>query len=369
MTRICHVTSVHPANDVRIFHKECASLARHYEVFLIAPNVADATIQGVHRLGVELPSGRLRRQLHLNRVVEKALAVDADIYHFHDPELIPIGLRIKRHGKLVIFDSHEDVPMQILTKEYLPIWTRKPLSKIYAAMERIRLSRYDALITVTPTILERLQRINPKTVMVTNYPDFKDMPHNWRNNEQPCVCFAGEIAERYMHENIINALAETKARYLLAGRVFIQGYFQHLQQLPMWNRVEYLGVLPPEEVSSIYQRADIGLVLLDYSPNVSYRKGTLGVLKMFEYMMAGIPFIATDFELWQQIVDKYHCGICIDPHDTQAIANAINYLADNPDIARQMGENGRQAVKQTYNWQTQEKVLLDLYQSLLENRH
>lgn len=365
MTRVCHVTSVHPANDVRIFHKECVSLARHYEVFLIAPNVADAVFDGVHRIGVELPAGRLRRQMHLNKVVDKALSINADIYHFHDPELISVGLRIKRHGKKVIFDSHEDVPMQILTKEYLPRWSRKPLSKIYAMMERMRLSRYDALVTVTPTILDRLTAINPNTVMVTNYPDYKSLPRIEHNKDEKYVCFAGEIAERYMHENIINCLSQTKAKYLLAGRIFINDYFHRLQQLDGWQRVEYLGVLPPEEVGTIYQRSDIGLVLLDYSPNVGYHKGTLGVLKMFEYMMAGIPFIATDFELWQEIVDKYHCGICINPHDTQAIADAINYLTDNPQIAHEMGENGRRAVEQVYNWATQEKILLDLYKSLL----
>lgn len=369
MTRICHVTSVHPANDVRIFHKECKSLAKCYDVYLIAPNVEDAVVDGIHRVGVSLPQGRLKRPLYLNRVVKKALEVDAQVYHFHDPELIPIGLKIKAHGKKVVFDSHEDVPMQLLTKEYLPRWSRPILSKIYATMERMRLSHYDALVTVTPSILERLLTINPRSVMVTNYPNYKETPHDWRQTDTPYVCFAGEIAERYMHENIINSLSQTPARYLLAGRVFIQDYFQHLQALPAWNRVEYQGVLPPDQVNGLYQKADIGLVLLDYSPNVGYHKGTLGVLKMFEYMMAGIPFIATDFELWQDIVDRYNCGICINPHDTQAIANAINYLIDNPDTARQMGENGRRAVQEVYNWHSQEQILLDLYRSLLSDNN
>ncbi|MCQ2274299.1 MAG: glycosyltransferase [Bacteroidales bacterium] len=364
MIRICHVTSVHPANDVRIFYKECLSLAKHYEVFLVAPNVEDAVIQGVHRVGVTLPTGRLKRQLHLRRVLKKALEVNADIYHFHDPELIPVGLKIKRHGKKIIFDSHEDVPMQLLTKEYLPRWSRPILSHIYATMERIRLARYHALVTVTPTILERLATINPHSVMVTNYPNYQAIEHNWDSATQHYVCFAGEVAERYMHENIINALGQTEAKYLLAGRVFIEPYFKKLQTLANWNRVEYLGVLPPTEVGQLMQRADIGLVLLDYSPNVGYHKGSLGVLKMFEYMMAGIPVIATDFELWQEIIERYDCGICVNPNNTQAIADAINYLIHNPDIARQKGENGRRAVQQVYNWATQEQILFDLYKTL-----
>lgn len=363
--RVCHVTSVHPANDVRIFHKECKSLAKRFEVVLIAPNIPDDIVDGVRRMGVSLPVSRLKRQFYLRRVLKRALQADADIYHFHDPELISVGLQVQRRGKRVIFDSHEDVPMQLLTKEYLPRWSRPILSHLYAARERRLLSRYDALVTVTPTILQRLQRINPRSVMVTNYPNFNNLPtHTPLASKEPTVCFAGEIAERYMHEQIIRSLAHTPARYLLAGRVFIQDYFQRLQSLEMWQRVEYLGVLPPEEVGSIYQRADIGLVLLDYSPNVGYRKGTLGVLKMFEYMMASIPVIATDFELWREIIEGNQCGICIDPHDPQRIADAINHLISHPQLAQQMGENGRKAVKEKYNWATQEQVLFNLYDTL-----
>ena len=177
--RVCHVTSVHPANDVRIFYKECLSLAKHYDVFLIAPNIADDECQGIHRRGVSLPQSRIKRLLCLNRVYKKALEINASIYHFHDPELIPIGRKLKRKGYCVIFDSHEDIPMQILTKEYLPAWSKKPLSAIYTAWERRNLSQYNALVTVTPTILERLKKLNPNTVMVTNYPPFEEIPHDY----------------------------------------------------------------------------------------------------------------------------------------------------------------------------------------------
>ena len=142
-------------------------------------------------------------------------------------------------------------------------------------------------------------------------------------------------------------------------------YMQRLQSMEMWNRVDYQGVLPPDQVGDLYAKADVGVVLLDYSPNVGYHKGTLGVLKMFEYMMAGIPVVATDFELWKEIVEGNDCGLCIDPHNVHAIADAVNYLIDNPARARQMGENGRRAVKEQYNWASQEEILLGLYNTLL----
>lgn len=365
-TRICHITSLHPANDIRIFHKECVSLAKRYEVYLIAPNIDDDVLRGVHRIGVPLPKGRLKRQFCLKRVLQKALEVDAAVYHLHDPELLPMGLKLRKRGKKVVFDSHEDVPMQILTKEYLPRWSRKPLSRIYAHHEKRLMRRYDALVTVTPSILERLSRINRHSVMVTNYPEYVEQPPHARHTDDTrYVCFAGGVDERYMHEYVIQSLQYTCARYLLAGPCFIPSYFKKLQALPMWERVDYQGVLPPEQVMDLYARADVGVVLLDYSPNVGYRKGTLGVLKMFEYMMAGIPVVATDLELWKEIIEGYDCGICVDPHDVQAIAKAVNDIIDNPERARQMGENGRRAVRERYNWATQEQVLLDLYESLL----
>lgn len=368
--RICHVTSLHPANDVRIFYKECVSLADSYEVYLIAPNIADDTLCGVHRVGVPLPKGRLKRQLFLGRVLRKALEIDAAVYHLHDPELLSLGVRLKRHGKKVVFDSHEDVPMQILTKEYLPRWSRKPLSDIYALYERHFMRRYDALVTVTPSILERLVRINKNSVMVTNYPPLSSLPSappqpSPKGEGVHYVCFAGGVDERYMHEYVIESLQYTQARYLLAGACFIPSYMEKLKSLPGWERVDYQGVLPPERVAELYARSEVGIVLLDYLPNVGYRKGTLGVLKMFEYMMAGIPVVATDMELWKEIIEGYECGICVDPHDVHAIADAINRLIDHPEEARRMGENGRRAVEEKYNWETQKQILLDLYSGLL----
>lgn len=363
--KVCHVTSVHAANDVRIFYKECLSLAKRYEVYLVAPNVEDAVVEGVHLLGVPLPGGRLKRQLYLNRVYKRALSVDAAVYHFHDPELISVGLKIKRKGYKVIFDSHEDIPMQLLTKEYLPGWSKKPLSRLYAASERCRLRHYDALVTVTPVILERLLTINRNSVMLTNYPPFKEIPHDYTPKETPLVCFAGGVDERYMHHNIIESLRYTPVRYLLAGRCFIDSYMAKLKSMEMWSRVDYLGLLPPDQVAQVYQKADIGLAILDYSPNVGYHKGTLGVLKMFEYMMAGIPVIVTDFDLWREIIEKYDCGICVNPHDVKAIADAINYLVSNPDVARQKGQNGLKAVRERYNWATQEQTLFELYKTVI----
>lgn len=364
--KICHVTSVHGSGDSRIFHKECVSLSKDYEVFFIAPNTGDRTEKGVHILGVPLPQNRVRRLLNLNKVYKKAKLIDAEVYHFHDPELMSIGLRLKKIGKKVIFDSHEDVPMQILTKEYLPKWSKAIISSLYSKYEAYYLSKYDALVSVTPTIVERLKTINENTYMVTNYPVVSSNENDTEIpfSERKSICFAGGVDFRYMHENIIKSLEYTDANYLLAGPA-MPDYLNGLKQLKMWPRVDYCGIIKHDKVHDLYKRSFAGVALLYYSPNVGYHKGTLGVLKMFEYMMDGIPVIVTDFDIWKGIVEKYCCGICVNPNDIHAIADAINYYYNNPEVAKRHGENGRKAVVEEYNWNTQETVLLDIYRTIL----
>lgn len=363
--KICHVTSVHPHTDVRIFKKECRSLSKKYEVVLIAPNVDDQVIDDVHVYGVKLPEGRANRIKSLSRVYDKMVDVDADVYHFHDPELMKLGVKIKREKhKRIIFDSHEDVPQQILCKEWIPRLFRKPLSFVYGKYEKSKLQKYDALVSVTPAIVERLNRINPYTYQVTNYPALTKVEgeRTWGKS----VCFTGGVSEQYLHHEIISILQQTDANYILAGPCQISNYMEKLKSLHGWDRVDYRGVVPNEECYRIMQSSSAGLALLFYSPNVGYKRGTLGVLKIFEYMMVGIPVICTDFDLWKEIVEGNNCGICVNPYDSREIVKAINYLMDNKDVAIKMGDNGREAVRKFYNWESQEKILFEMYETVLK---
>lgn len=357
------MTSVHPVFDTRIFHKECKSLSKKYDVSLIAPNVEDQTVDGIHIYGVCLPKNRSKRIKNLSSVYNRMLEIDADIYHFHDPELMKLGKKIKKEKrKTIIFDSHEDVPQQILCKVWIPKLLRKPLSYCYSIYEKQLLKKYDAIVSVTPSIVERLQEINSRVYQITNYPVISDIEgeRQWGKS----VCFTGGISEQYLHHDIIKILHNTDANYILAGPCKIPSYMDRLKSISGWDKVDYRGYVPYEECVKIMQSSSAGLALLFYSPNVGYKRGTLGVLKIFEYMMVGIPVICTDFELWKEIVEGNHCGICVNPYDSNDLIKAINYLIENRDVAIRMGDNGRKAVKEKYNWATQEKVLFDLYQSL-----
>lgn len=366
MLKVCHLTSVHNSNDVRIFYKECTSLAAGgYETYLVARGESREE-NGVHVVGVGAPpAARLRRILvFANTIYKKALSLDADIYHLHDPELLPYGIKLKKHGKKVIFDSHEDTLNQIVEKKWIPKAIRTPISTGYRVFAKNAYAKYDALISVTPHVAEQLKEINPRTYQITNYPILAQTVHPPNADGQFLLCFTGGIDTQWSHESILSAMNGVPAiQYVLCGRAS-DTYLKLLQGLPAWKNTDYRGTVSHEDAVNLQQAANAGMALLRSSNNTGGNRGTIGNTKLFEYMMSGLPVICSDFILWKQIIEKYNCGICIDPTDIDAIASAIVYLRDHPDEARRMGQNGRRAVEEEFNWKTQEEKLLQLYRAL-----
>ncbi len=362
MNKVCHVTSVHKYTDVRIFHKQCISLSKKYDVYLVAPNVKDQTISNVKICGVTLPLGRVRRVMNLNRIYKRALEIDADIYHFHDPELMKMGLKFKQRGKKVVFDSHEDIPLDIAEKKWIPSLFRPLLSRYYENLQKRILPQYDALVSVTPSIIDKLKQLNINTYQITNYPIYKDFEDNrkWNNS----ICFAGLISPSWLHHNVIDALSACNITYEIVGPSD-PDYISKLSKLASWNKVSYGGTIKHGEVYSYIQRSMAGIALYDYLPSFGYKLGSLGNNKIFEYMAAGVPVIATDFVLWRDLIEKNNCGICVNPHDIDAIKNAIIYLLNNPQKARIMGDNGARVSRELFNWESQENILFTLYEKLV----
>lgn len=365
--KICHITSVHRAEDVRIFHKECASLARaEYEVYLVQQGESYES-KGVHIVGLgKQPAERLKRMTTYSaKAYKTAVALNCDIYHIHDPELLPYARKLKRLKKKVIYDVHESVVEDITSKEWLPKCLRVPMAKIYEMFEKRICSGLDAIISVTPHLCRKYHGMNEHTYMVTNYPIVQPLANEKRIDGQ--ICFAGGIDRLWNHERIIDTISHIGGcKYLLMGKVYSEDYLEKLKKSPGWKQVVYLGLINHEEVYSRLCQSSIGVALLHVGADTNCKEGTLGNTKLFEEMMAGLPVICTDFDLWKDIVEKYECGICIDPNDAERLEQAIDYLMNNPEIAHKMGAGARTAIEREYNWDTQEKVLLGLYKEILE---
>lgn len=366
--KIAHLTSVHPRFDTRIFLKMCSSLAsKGYSVSLVvADGKGHEFKNGVDIVDVGRLEGRLNRIFKTTQnVYKKALELNADIYHLHDPELIPIGLKLKKKGKKVIFDAHEDLPKQLLGKPYLKPFTRKILSFIARKYEQSACAKFDAIITATPYIRDKFLKINSKSIDINNYPilgELVEPKSTWATKEK-AVCYVGGIAEIRGILELVQALELTneEVNLKLGGSFDSQKFEELVKNEKGWQKVEELGWLNRQQVAEVYSKSIAGLVTL--RPAVNYLDSL--PVKMFEYMSAGIPVIASNFPLWREIIEGNQCGICVDPLNPKDIATAINYLINNPIEAEKMGSNGQRAVVEKYNWGEEEKKLLALYTDLL----
>ena len=364
MMRVCHLSSAHQGLDVRIFHKECVSLAKAgYDTHLVieasdrervAAQDKNVTVHALDR-----PSSRFSRMIKQAwRCYRLGKEVDADIYHIHDPELIPYGAILALAGKKVIYDVHEDLPKDILSKDWIPLWARR----LVAGVARGRY--FFSVVTATPHIAARFQAINSRAVDIKNFPLPSELTSNaidWSRKENQ-VCYVGGIEKIRGILELVQAMEQVRSGVRLqVGGTFSEPDVQaRAHALPGWQRVDALGWLGRGEVHDVLQRSVAGLVTLH--PVINYVDAL--PVKMFEYMAAGVPVIASHFPLWREIVEGNACGLCVDPLNPVAIARAIDWLVDHPQEAEKMGRNGRQAVLAKYNWTMEEAKLLALYEGL-----
>jgi glycosyltransferase involved in cell wall biosynthesis len=368
--RIVHLTSAHGPFDVRIFHKECRSLARAgYDVVEIGNFDFNGTVDGVTVRGMGRTVGRLRRStLSLISIAREAWRVAGDLYHLHDPELLVIGLFLRMAGKTVIYDIHEDLPRTMLFKEYLPQLIRKPLMWLAEVTEHGVARLMTGLIPATPALAERFRPFHDNMIVVNNYvilEDFEPQECAEENAVPPAVTYCGGMStERGIIEMLkaMGCLSETLGVKLeLAGHFYVEEQQRDLMNRPEWRHVLWHGELGRADLARLLKRVQVGLVVLH--PHPAYL--TSQPIKLFEYMAAGIPVIASDFPLWRNIVEKAGCGLLVDPLNPTAIAAAIEQLITHREEAKEMGIRGRRAAESYFNWSMEEQSLLSFYASLL----
>ncbi|MFY0990303.1 glycosyltransferase family 4 protein [Halomonas sp. C05BenzN] len=369
--KVAHLTSAHPRHDTRIFLKQCRSLAAagHEVTLVVADGRGEERREGVRIIDVGHLAGRMNRILRTTRRVhDRARTLDADVYHLHDPELMPVGRRLKRQGKTVVYDAHEDLPRQVLAKHYLGGLSRRLLSRVTEVYQRLVCRRFDAIVAATPHIRDGFRTFHPQVVDVNNFPmqgELSGAPDPTLASspeEPPAVCYVGGMAPIRGIREIVRAMESVKqpCRLELAGSFSHLAVEQEVMTYAGWEQVEAHGYLDRDGVRRVMGGALAGLVTLH--PVINYLDAL--PVKMFEYMSAGLPVIASDFPLWREIIEGSDCGLCVDPLDPVAIAGAIDFLVANPVRAREMGANGQRAVAERYNWQQEEQKLLATYQAL-----
>jgi len=319
--------------------------------------------------GVRKPTGRRERITRTSRDVYKAaLEEDAALYHFHDPELIPTGIMLKIRGKTVVYDVHEDLPRQVLTKPWIAPFFRHVVAVGAQAMESFCVRHFDGVIAATETIADRF--LCDKTSILYNYPILGELttvnctPYNKR---PPNVVYVGGITVIRGIREMVDAMSfipeQLGVRLVLAGSFSPPELEYEVRDISSWKRVSYLGWQNRKQITKILDHARVGLVLLH--PTLNYLEAY--PVKLFEYMSAGIPVIASDFPLWRKIIGNIGCGVLVDPLSPKAIADAILWLLENPIEAEKMGKRGQEAIYERYNWNIEAKKLCAFYNALLNN--
>lgn len=366
--KVVHMTSVHTPFDPRIFHKECRSLARAgYSVTVIGRDWKEGERDSVNVKSIPGSSSRLGRMTQtIWKVYQQARRQDADVYHFHDPELIPVGLLLRATGKKVIYDIHEDVPKDILSKAYLPKWTRSVISRFVDIVERTAGGRFSALVVVTPAIARRFAPVNPHTIIVHNYPYVRELIRDgdevaW-DSRRPSVAYVGGLSVlRSLREMVysMSYLPEALPAQLELAGPAPKGdtTMEELRSHPGWVRVKHHGFIDQRSTFDILRNVRAGLVL--YHPDPNHFEAL--PQKMFEYMGAGLPVIASDFPFWRKILGESGCAIFVDPQNPKEISKAIEYVLTHPREAEEMGRRGQATVLKNFNWDTEAEKLIQLY--------
>lgn len=372
MTTIIHFTTVHPRTDTRIRIKEAATLARELDAdvcLYVQDGLGDEHDEAASIRIVDTgmrPGGRLARMTkgawRMYRAVRRARPA---IAHFHDPELIPVGLLLKLSGIKVIYDVHEDLPRQIQAKHWIKPVLRKAFGFGATAIEWVAGKSFDHLVLAAPVLSSRFPA--GKSTVIFNYPRLGELtceesiPYQDR---KPWFGYVGGITETRGSVEMVRAMSYVNApdaKLVLGGPMQPEMHIDDLEQMPEWSRTQYLGILSRAGVADLLCSVRAGLVVLH--PTESYLASY--PVKMYEYMMAGLPIIASDFPLWRNILDGVDCAIFVDPQDPKAIAEAMHWLLSHPDEAEAMGQRGQRAVQERFNWSAEGEKLVDTYRQLL----
>jgi glycosyltransferase involved in cell wall biosynthesis len=298
--------------------------------------------------------------------MEKALELECDVYHFHDPELIPVGLKLKKMGKKVIFDIHENIEKQIRSKQYMNPFARKLIAMAYRMYEQRNLGKFDCLILAELSYLKVYGAMNGCCEIVLNMPDI-DCLKQFRTfqRDRNEIFYVGSITNARGFDVTIAALKLLDSRGVDFKMHFIGPYDQSVLKLAetegLSDRIVFYGRMPFDEAYALSNHVKVGLAVLKPIDNHVESYST----KIFEYMAIGMPVITSNFKLYRDVIDVHECGICIDPFDAEALADAIQYCFENGNEVKRMGDNGVKAVESLYSWAIEEKKLLHLYKEIV----
>ncbi|MBC2697601.1 MAG: glycosyltransferase family 4 protein [ANME-2 cluster archaeon] len=373
--KICMLTTVHQPFDTRIFHKESKSLLKAgHAVTLIAPSdiASKNNVDGIHVITVKKPDSKILHPITMLRVFIAGLRQDCDVYHCHEPGSLFVCalLKLLKRNKLV-YDVHEHYPGLIAENSLFPKFAYKPIFNIVNLCEKLLSSYSDYIITVDKVLASKFKDLNGKICEINNYPKL-DIFTNTKTDESNLdgsVIYVGGLTKIRGTLETILAFKEVLNKIPDSKLIFVGGFissdyekmiFDYCHEHNLENNVIFVGQVAHDNVIDHIKNASLSVALLQ--PNPRYELAI--PVKLFEYMGSSKPVVMSNFEFNTKLINEVKCGFAVDPTDIQAISDAILSLLEHPEEAKQMGENGRRAVEETYNWENMEKRLFRVYEEL-----
>lgn len=377
MKKIVHITTVHPPFDTRIFRNECVSLAKAgYEVYLICPHNKSEIVEGVSIIRIIKYNGMYERLFTAPKMaIDECLKIQADLYHFHDPELLFYFARFaNKFHKNVVWDAHENYEETIGGFNSLKI---RPLSNLVArifgkAEMRFGKTLFRGVVTVNEIMASRYRKHGVNVAEVGNFSNIENLnyPYPEKNTENVIFISSGfQFKERGIVEiakAFNNFPSSSKVALRYSGRfksdemrddVISQLNPMNLARTFFKNEISWEELVLKEIPSS-----HVGFVLFDVS-DLNNRNGLPN--RFFECWSNGLPVITTDGTEVSRIVKEENGGIVIKSNTPEDIFEAMQYFIDNKDQIQIMGLNGRRAVERKYSWQSAFANLSRFYSNIL----
>lgn len=369
MYKVCHVTCVHQPEDGRIFRRACTSLAKaRYDTYLVEPGDSyDKNSVHIIGIGQQKKVGRLYRMTAFSeKAYDAAIRVDADLYHLHDPELLQYAKKLKKKGKKVVFDCHENYVEMIKEKKYLPF--SNLIAKLF---ERFSLNLFSRIDGITYPAYDEYYDVisrNCKHKCVTgNYPWKSELYDYYSENEpkeENTACFIGTLSRGHGILEIIKACYSAGYKLYLAGNFYSDDFKNEVFSMREISCVEFLGVINRSKVVEILKKVEVGLCVL-HDVGQYYKSQNLST-KVYECMAMGIPVILNDSPYNLDIINKYGFGICVNPENNQEIVNALQIYSNNKEMRVEAGKKGQRLFLECFCWDEEQKKLLEMYKQILE---
>ena len=354
-------------------HSKALKAAGWNTLMLVNDDEPETEVDGLRIVG----TGHKQNKGYLSRIFSAPFQsytalkrIDADVYQTWFLENMLVCMLLKLKGKKVVFQLREEHPYLYLMSHDKPLWFRKMVVSILLVLMKFFLRRFDYVLATGDDEGEILKELGVKKYKIQgNFPfvnwDFKLSQEEYLNRENRIIYF-GSIYEYSCQEYLIKALEKTEnVKYLLAGKFRGNEVYQkQLMQLPKWKDVEFIDGFQKEELDGLMGESTISNVLRDFSMT-HYHNGNIGIIKVFESMEAGLPLICSDVPVYRKIWEEYKFGMLVDPKNPDQIAGAINYLVENKEEAYKMGQEGRRAVIEKYNFDVVSKEYVDIINSLI----